>query len=118
MHNDTVSCGGVEWCSHAGKPVFHKLATWWSGKADGKHIFYKLPEHLLVYHKKWLEWKNQSQSLVASEPQRQHHSECIHSIHHISHVLDPAPCGQPGLMHYDEISEGLQIQPRHSHRLI
>jgi hypothetical protein len=109
QYNDTVSRGGVEWCPQAGKPNFQKMATWWSGKADGKHIFYKLPEHLSAYHKKWLERRNQSQSLVASEPQRQQHSERIHSIHHISNVLCPAPREHPGLMQHDEISERLQM---------
>jgi hypothetical protein len=108
LYNDTVSRGGVEWCLQAGKPIFHKMATWWSGKADGKYIFYKLPEHLSVYHKKWLERRNQAQSLVASEPQRQQHSERIHSIHHISNVLNPAPQDHPGMMQ-QESSERFQM---------
>ena len=43
LYNDAVSHGGEEWCLQAGKPIFHKMATWWSGKANtGTTIFYKL----------------------------------------------------------------------------
>jgi len=98
LYNKTVSCGGEGWCPQAGKPVFHKLATWWSSKADGKTIFYKLPEHLLAYHKKWTEGRNWSQSMVASEPQRQPHILHIQSGHHTAQVLDPASRDHPGIV--------------------
>jgi hypothetical protein len=97
LYNNTVSCGGEEWCPQAGKPIFHKMATWWSSKADGKTIFYKLPEHLTVYHKKWVERRNRSQSMVASEQQRQAHTNRVRSEHHRAWALDPSPRDQPGV---------------------
>jgi len=42
--------------------------------------------------------RNRSQSIVASEPQRQAHTHRIQSEYHIAHVLDPAPCNQPGVI--------------------
>jgi len=58
LYNNTVSHGGEPWCLQAGKPTFHKMATWWSSKANGKTIFYKLPEHFAIYHKKWVDKRN------------------------------------------------------------
>src|SRR5882762_8366201 len=98
LYNSTVSRGGEEWCREAGKPIFHKMATWWSSKADGKTIFYKLPEHLTVYHKKSVDQRNRSQSMVASEQQRQAHTSRVRSDHHSAQVLDPSPYNQPGVM--------------------
>jgi hypothetical protein len=105
LYNDTVSRGGEEWCPQAGKPIFHKMSAWWSSKADGKTIFYKLPEHLTAYHKKWVDRRNQSQSMIASEPQRQQHTRRIQSTHHIAQVLDPAPYNQPG------VAQPIQVPP-------
>jgi len=42
--------------------------------------------------------RNRSQSIVASEPQRQPHTHRIQSEYHIAHVLDPAPRNQPGVI--------------------
>ena len=73
------------------------MAAWWSGQADGKTIFYKLPEHLSTYHKKWLERRNISQSMVASEPMRQPNTRRIRSRLHIAQVLNPATQAHPGV---------------------
>ena len=90
------------------------MATGWSSKADGKTIFYKLPEHLAIYHKKWVDRRNISQSIVASEPQRQPHTHRIQSEHHIAYVLDPALHNQPGVM---SISHAAVASPQAAHDL-
>ena len=109
LYNKEVSHGGEEWCPNAGKPVFHKLATWWSSKADGKTIFYKLPEHLAVYHKKWVDRRNRSQSMISSEPQRQPNTHRIRSDHHTAHILDPAPRDQPGIVSIHQVTSQITV---------
>lgn len=98
LYNEVVTRGGQDWCPQAGKPIFAKLAAWWSSQADGKTIFYKLPEQLSTHHKQWLNRRNQSQSIIASEPQRQRHSQRIQSVHYTASVLPPASRLQPGVM--------------------
>jgi len=99
LYTEVVARGGEQWCPQSGKPAFHKFATWWSSQANGKNIFYKLPEHLSAHHKQWVESRNKSQALIASEPQRLQHTQCLRSVHHTATVLPPAGRLQPGVMH-------------------
>ena len=68
LFRKAVSVGG-EWCPSQGKPNFELMAWWWSGKADGKHIFYKLSEHLSAYYKIWSDQHQETQSMIISKPQ-------------------------------------------------
>ena len=45
---------GCNWCTR-NKPQFEQMAYsgWWSGNANGKTIFYKLPEHLSTHYAKF-----------------------------------------------------------------
>ena len=43
LFNDSVKNGG-HFCASESQPNFHQMAAWWSSKADGKTIFYKLAE--------------------------------------------------------------------------
>ncbi|KIO15548.1 hypothetical protein M407DRAFT_13243, partial [Tulasnella calospora MUT 4182] len=45
------------------EPDWVEFARLWSRHADGRTIFYKLPEHLSVYYKTWLERHNESNSV-------------------------------------------------------
>jgi hypothetical protein len=98
LYTEVVAWGGEQWCPQSGKPVFHKFSTWWSSQANGINIFYKLPEHLSAHHKQWVESRNKSQALIATEPQRLQHTQCLCSAHHTATVLPPAGRLQPGAM--------------------
>jgi hypothetical protein len=85
------------WAAPTGLPDFDHMAAWWSSKADGKTIFYKLREHLATYYKTWSETQKQTESMVASLPQWEKNETRIRFIGHISHVLPAALHNQPGV---------------------
>ena len=105
LFRKAVSVGG-EWCPSQGKPNFELMAQWWSGKADGKHIFYKLSEHLSTYYKVWSDQRQETQSMIISKPQRAVHKKRIRSSAYVSHVLPPAKRHQPGI---SDNSESMMI---------
>ena len=105
LFRKAVSVGG-EWCPSQGKPNFELMARWWSSKADGKHIFYKLSEHLSTYYKIWSDQRQETQSMIISKPQRQVHEKRIRSSTYVSHVLPPAKRHQPGI---SDNSEGMMV---------
>ena len=76
LFHKAVSIGG-EWCAPKGKPNFEAMAGWWSEKANGKTIFYKLTEHLATYYKLWSDWRQENQTMVISRPQREPHEKRI-----------------------------------------
>ena len=89
LFHKAVLVGG-EWCPIHGKPNFDLMAQWWSSKADGKNIFYKLFEHLTTYDKSWSDHQQENQTLVISKPQHEAHEKIIWSSAYVSHVLPPA----------------------------
>jgi hypothetical protein len=101
LFNKSVSVGG-EWCPQHGTPNFDQMAIWWSSKANGKNIFYKLQEHLSSHHKTWLECRKRRETLVASQEQKR-----AHAASHIAQVLPAASCEQPGVLINSDISEQL-----------
>lgn len=105
LFRKAVSVGG-DWCPPQGKPNFELMAWWWSRKADGKHIFYKLSEHLSTYYKIWSDQRQETQSMVISKPQRAVHEKRIRSSTYVSHVLPPAKRHQPGI---SDNSESMMI---------
>lgn len=96
LFHSAVSPGG-QWASANGQPNFDKMAQWWSEKANGKTIFYKLREHLAAHYKIWSEHRKEKQTMIASQPQRKPHEKRIRSKAYVSHVLPPAKRGQPGI---------------------
>ena len=52
LFNTSVSLHG-DWFSPAQDPDFEAMSAWWSGKADGKTMFYKIHEHLENHYRKW-----------------------------------------------------------------
>ncbi|KAI0704374.1 hypothetical protein BC835DRAFT_1317043 [Cytidiella melzeri] len=48
------------------QPDWVALAMLWSTHCDGVKVFYKLPEHLKSYHKRWLEIRNEEDSIESS----------------------------------------------------
>ncbi len=83
-----VSPGGA-WLSKDKQPDFAQMAYWWSEKANGTTIFYKLPEHLALHftvHKNHL---FQTETMVASKEQWQQNEKCIRSTSYIAKVLPP-----------------------------
>ena len=96
LFHSAVSPGG-EYASASGLPNFDHMAQWWSEKANGKTIFYKLREHLAVYYKTWNEHRQEKQTILASQPQRRPHEKRIRSTTYVSHVLPAAKRHQPGI---------------------
>ena len=78
-----VSVGG-QWCPVRGKPNFDLMAKWWSEKAKGKTIFYKLSEHLSTYYKSWSERQQENQTMVISKSHRESHEKRIQSSTYVS----------------------------------
>ena len=98
LFNQPVNPGGVWSVSHQHLPHFDRMAAWWSSKSNGKTIFYKLPEYLAGYHKKWLNHRQVKESLVASELQRRPIQRCILSAKHSAQVLTAASRDHPGIV--------------------
>ena len=69
LFHEAVKVGGI-WAAPTGLPNFDNMATWWSSKANGKTIFYKLREHLATYYKIWSDKRKQNEAMVASLPVR------------------------------------------------
>ena len=63
------------------------MAYWWSAHADGKTVFYKLPEHLSTYYTKFSEKRQTRQTMIESQPQCQHNQIRIRSHNHHANVL-------------------------------
>ena len=95
LFNSSVSVGGPL-CPARGLPNFDKMACWWSTKANGKTIFYKLREHLAAHYKVWTQCRQEKQTMVASQSVRQANERCIKSTAHVSNVLPPALQNRPG----------------------
>ncbi|KAF8659808.1 hypothetical protein AX14_007516, partial [Amanita brunnescens Koide BX004] len=95
LFNSSVSVGGPM-CPARGLPNFDKMACWWSTKADGKTIFYKLREHLAAHYKVWTQCRQEKQTMVASQSVRQANERRIKSTAHVSKVLPPALQNRPG----------------------
>jgi len=113
LFNDSVKNGGP-FCVSSGQPNFYQMATWWSSKADGKNIFYKLPEHLSAYYKTWQKHGQATQSMIASEPQRRSNERRIHSAQHIAQVLDAAPINKPGVAVSQDSHNAIEHRERDS----
>ena len=63
LFHSAVSPGGEYAFAH-GLPNFDQMVQWWSKKADGKTIFYKLQEHLAAYHKTWSQHRQEKQTML------------------------------------------------------
>jgi hypothetical protein len=94
LFHQEVSVGG-NWNNPHGQPNFDRMATWWSAKANGISIFYKLPEYLATHYKKWLEHRHEGQTMVASHVQRRPHETRIRSKRHVAHVLNAISHSHP-----------------------
>ncbi|KAM5545887.1 hypothetical protein V8D89_000013 [Ganoderma adspersum] len=54
------------------QPDWHMLAVEWSGQANGRDIFYKLPEHLKSYFKIWTDISSEKSSVTLTAQAIQH----------------------------------------------
>ncbi|KAJ7454519.1 hypothetical protein FB451DRAFT_1373561 [Mycena latifolia] len=86
------------------------MATWWSTRADGDKIFYKLKEHLESHYKIWQGHRKTHESLTSSREQRQANRRRIRAPGHISHVLPAADRENPGIIP-TAISDPLPMLP-------
>ena len=96
LFNSEVAAGGLWFVAH-GQPDFDSMAKWWSSKANGTTIFYKLREHLSIYHKTWTVQQHGICSLRGSEKQRQRNTSRIRSNTHSATVLAAALRQNPGV---------------------
>ena len=100
---------GGPFCSPRGLPNFERMAAWWSLQANGRSIFYKLPEYLAAYHKTWLNHKHASHTMIASREQRRPNETRICGKRHIAQVLDPAPQSHPALSYQNSSIEAASL---------
>ena len=96
LFHAAVSVGGT-WFTPRGEPNFDAMSQWWSHKANGTTIFYKLREHLSTYYKTWTEHQHRLLSLVGSEKQRLPNTHRIKSTKHSATVLGAASRQHPGV---------------------
>ena len=75
LFNSSVSLNG-NWFSPNGASDFEGMAAWWSAKADGKNIFYKMHE-FKSHYKKWTDKKQEKGGLVKSLSKRKKNQEIM-----------------------------------------
>jgi hypothetical protein len=97
LYNQVMLPGGDFFPTQT-KPSFDQMATWWSTRADGKTIFYKLKEHLESHHKIWEGLRKSHESLVSSMPLCAPNRKRIRSANHVSQVLPAAVRDNPGVV--------------------
>ncbi|KAF8833475.1 hypothetical protein BDN67DRAFT_916912 [Paxillus ammoniavirescens] len=61
------------------QPNWNALACIWAGHANGKTIFYKLPEHLKAYYKTWTNFCNKHNTVALNTEASQHIRALVHS---------------------------------------
>jgi len=88
LFNTSVSLHG-DWFSPAQDPDFEAMAAWWSGKADGKTIFYKMHEHLENHYKKWTGKKRENENMMNSLNKRKENQERTQAPSYAAEVLEP-----------------------------
>ncbi|KAI6138599.1 hypothetical protein BKA82DRAFT_4020810 [Pisolithus tinctorius] len=71
------------------QPNWEHLASVWSGHANGKTIFCKLPEHLKTYYKVWSEFCNEHNSVALNAEATQWICSLVHSTPAGVHVSVP-----------------------------
>ena len=91
-----VGPGGT-WFEKGKQPDFTRMAYWWSEKANGKDIFYKLPEHLALHYSVYKNRLAQTETMVASQTQRQPNQKRIKSKAYVAKVLPPSLHSQLGV---------------------
>ncbi|KAG1831167.1 hypothetical protein F4604DRAFT_1864865 [Suillus subluteus] len=70
----------------ARQPNWVSLAVIWAGHADGRKIFYKLPEHLKVYYKTWTDFCNEHNTVALNVEA----SQRIRALFHDSLTICPS----------------------------
>ncbi|KAF7350312.1 hypothetical protein MVEN_01335500 [Mycena venus] len=71
-----------------GQLDFKRMAKWWSTQANGKTIFFKIPEFLQSHFKTWTAVRSEITTLHATAEQRAKFMNIIRSDAHTSVVLD------------------------------
>ncbi|KIO21104.1 hypothetical protein M407DRAFT_10559 [Tulasnella calospora MUT 4182] len=89
------------------EPDWAEFACLWSRHANGRTIFYKLPEHLSVYYKTWLERRNESNSVSDIAQDFKHIKSLLHV--HAEAAGQPVPIAS-ALSHSESIA-GLSKRP-------
>ncbi|KAJ7247258.1 hypothetical protein C8J57DRAFT_1523038 [Mycena rebaudengoi] len=89
LFNRTLRAGG-KFAPASGSPDFKGMARWWSEKANGKTIFYKLPEQLQAHFKTWTAARDEITTMHITAPERAEFMDLIPSDAHTSVVLSEA----------------------------
>ncbi|KAJ7637248.1 hypothetical protein DFH06DRAFT_1433264, partial [Mycena polygramma] len=87
LFNRAARSGGESAASN-GPPNFNEMAKWWSGKVNGKNIFYKLPEQLQSHYKVWTAVRDELTTTHMTAETRKGFSQLVRSDAYTSHVLD------------------------------
>jgi hypothetical protein len=82
-----VKLGGP-FSAKKGPPDFSAMAAWWSSKANGIDIHYKILEYLQAHYKKYVEKGEESMTLFYSEEIRMPNTIRIEDGGYRSHVLE------------------------------
>ncbi|KAE9390707.1 hypothetical protein BT96DRAFT_1002033 [Gymnopus androsaceus JB14] len=112
LFNKLVKIGG-EFAAVRGKPNFETMVVYWSSKANGTNIFYKLKEHLSTFYKKWNELRIINQTMVQSHNARQPHQQHIQSEMYVAQTLEPSHRAHPGTNILPSNHEHMGINPTH-----
>ncbi|THH17937.1 hypothetical protein EUX98_g9038 [Antrodiella citrinella] len=80
-HSDVKCFGARE------QPNWVMFTTAWANRCDGIQIFYKLPEHLKAYYQRWLERRNEENSI----------EQCRAAYNEITSLLKPDPKAIPSI---------------------
>ena len=105
LFNASVSLHG-DWFSPAQDPDSTAMAAWWSGKANGKTISYKMHEHLENHYKKWTGKKRENENMMNSLNKRKKNQERTQAPSYVAEVLDPL-----SYFYNDSIENQHQQQP-------
>ncbi|KAG1721543.1 uncharacterized protein EDB91DRAFT_1256463 [Suillus paluster] len=79
------------------QPNWTALAVVWAGHADGRNIFYKLPEHLKTYYKTWIDFCNEQNTISLNAEVSRRIRALVHSAP--TNVTIKAPTALPTTLH-------------------
>jgi hypothetical protein len=87
LFNKAVRPGG-KFAASNGPPDFKEMAKWWSGKVNGKKIFFKIPEHLQNHYKVWNAARDEMTTTHMTAEARKGFTDVVKSDAYTSRVLD------------------------------
>ncbi|KAJ7826442.1 hypothetical protein B0H13DRAFT_316589 [Mycena leptocephala] len=87
LFNSAVRPGGQFGNQSSGPPNFKEMTKWWSTRANGKAIFFKIPEHLQNHHKVRKAVRDEMTTMHKTATDRQEFTQLVPSDAYASVVL-------------------------------